>query len=219
MIRPYFKNFTNLNDSEIKAVLDMRNAPSVREKMYNQEIISLEEHRAWVASLKNKNDCLYFLVYFGEKIIGVVDLTSIETHRCEWGYYLHENFIGSGYGIPLEYYLIEHCFGDLCFDMIYGRVLRENIKVYNDHVKYFGFVSDSSYDESKTINGKQMDFLGMTLSEKDWKKLDKKKIDIGLRVLKIEAPSPIEINGGGVFDDAEFVKYRKQLLSQSRHRK
>ena len=41
-----FKNFTMLSDDEIVLVHEMRNSDAVRLKMYNQDIISLENHRS-----------------------------------------------------------------------------------------------------------------------------------------------------------------------------
>ena len=48
-------NFTELNLSEVKMVLKWRNNPDVRKWMYNQDEILLENHLAFIKSLKSKS--------------------------------------------------------------------------------------------------------------------------------------------------------------------
>lgn len=168
-MRIYFKNFTSLSEAEIKLVWEMRNKEVIRSKMYNQDVIPLENHIAWVKKLSNRIDCKYFLVYFDEDPVGVVDFIDITENSCELGSYLFEQYLGSGYGIILEKLCLTYIFEKLGLEFLNIAVLESNKSVYKDHMKYFGFVKDDKLDLVKDNNK----FLGFSLAKNQWVSLDK----------------------------------------------
>lgn len=186
-MRLLFKSFTALTDEEIVLVHEMRNSDAVRFKMYNQELISQEEHRKWIASLSQRNDCRYFLVYAGEKAIGVVDFTSVSNDSCEWGYYLSPDMQASGYGILLEYYLLKYAFETLGVKKIFCAVLDSNKTVYDTHIKHFGFIADAKYSSERKDGEKKLCFKGLSLLKKSWRKWSDPFVERSLKFFRIDS--------------------------------
>lgn len=181
-----FKDFKLLNEKEMEFVWKMRNSESVRSKMYNQDLILLENHKKWIASLKTRKDCLYFLVYSDENIVGVINFTSIlPKESCEWGYYLNPEIQNSGYGIILEYYVLKYAFENLEIQRLYGAVIDSNKKLYENHIREFGFVADSNYSSTIEVDGKVLSFSGMSLTIENYKKWENVKIEKWLQIFNI----------------------------------
>ena len=181
-----FKNFTGLSDDEIVLVHQMRNSEAVRLKMYNQGIISLENHRRWVALLAERSDCRYFLVYADDNPIGVIDFTSISSDACEWGYYLAPDMQTSGYGVVLEYYVLKYAFESIGVKILFCAVLDSNKNVYNAHQKYFGFVPDEKYSSIQNTGEKTIFFEGLSLTKENWEKWDSPIVERSLKFFRIE---------------------------------
>ena len=181
-----FKNFTTLSDDEIILVHQMRNSDAVRLKMYNQEVIPLENHKNWVYSLAERSNCRYFLVYADGKAVGVVDFTSIKNDSCEWGYYLSPDMQISGYGILLEYYVLKYAFEKLCVKTLFCAVLDSNKNVYETHVKYFGFSPDEKYSSIQKKEEDILHFNGLSLTKENWQKWSNPIIEQNLKIFKVE---------------------------------
>lgn len=74
-----FINFPNLNSEEKEMVRVWRNNESVREWMYQDHIITEEEHNNFITKLKNDNKNIYWLLKnISGEYIGVVSLNKID---------------------------------------------------------------------------------------------------------------------------------------------
>lgn len=95
-----FINFVQLSPPESEMILENRNHPDIRKYMYNDNLISKEEHLNFINSLKDKNDRFYWVVYRYNVPIGVVNLTDIDSENKsgEVGYYLFVSSQGKGMG-------------------------------------------------------------------------------------------------------------------------
>lgn len=181
-----FKNFTILTDDEVLLVWKMRNSTGVRTKMYNQDIIPFEEHKKWVSNLKFRTDCRYFLVFADDKLLGVVDFTSISEDICEWGCYLDESLHNRGYGILLEYYVLRYAFETIGVKKLFCAVLKNNKSVYDTHIKYFGFMPDESYSSVKQSGSHKLYFNGLSLLKENWENWDNSFVERCVKVFKVE---------------------------------
>lgn len=72
-----FKDYKILNIDETKAVLEIRNAPAVRNASANKGLISLDKHQKWVVNLEPNS---YFALILDGKIVGGISL-----NREFWG--------------------------------------------------------------------------------------------------------------------------------------
>ncbi len=143
-------NFIDLELYEKKLVLQWRNNPIVREWMYNQEEITIQDHLNFIENLKDKKDKLYFLVKKDKKNIGVIDFTQIiENKSLYMGIYANPSLKGSGKEL-LET-IIDYSFNYLNVKKIFSEVFSDNIKAYQLYEKYnFKKVG------IKTVNNKEV---------------------------------------------------------------
>ncbi len=107
-------NYVALDEAGLVALLAMRNAPQVREWMYNREEIALEAHLGFVAKLKGAHDTCYFLVLREQDVLGSINFKQInsETQSADIGLFANPNTKIKGRGDCLleaiEYLAKEH---------------------------------------------------------------------------------------------------------------
>ena len=142
-------NFTELNLSEVKMVLKWRNNPDVRKWMYNQDEILLENHLAFIKSLKSKKDKLYFLVKKDNEYIGVIDFNNIKDQSLIMGIYTNPSI--KGFGKILLENIINYSFDVLKVKKIFSEVFSENTKAYELYKKYNFIKTDI-----KIVNNKEV---------------------------------------------------------------
>ena len=140
MLKPKLINFTELSLDDKKMILKWRNHPHIREWMYTNTPISLEEHLKYIESLPLRKDRLYFLVKELNRAIGVIDFTSIDykQSRADIGIYSRPD--ERGVGTKLMSAIVEYGFKTLV-----AEVLENNyraIKLY----KKFGFIEKDKRD-------------------------------------------------------------------------
>ena len=126
-------NFTQLSYDEKLMVLEWRNHHFVRKFMFAQEPITLENHLAYIETLYEKEDRLYFLVKKDSEPIGVIDFTDIdhEDSRVYMGLYAKPMLKEVG-DILMESTL-EYAFKTLAVRSVICEVFEENfsaIKLY-----------------------------------------------------------------------------------------
>src|SRR5690348_12144691 len=81
-------------------VRDWRNKDVIRKFMLNQEVISLEEHQAWLKGLAKKGN-YHWVVFADETPIGMAYLTDVDdsNKQSKWGFYIGaDSFRGKGLG-------------------------------------------------------------------------------------------------------------------------
>lgn len=107
-----FKNFTELDDNEIRMVLEWRNNLLIRKQMYSKDEISYDSHVSYIERLKLREDRYYWLVYKSNIPFGVIDLVDINETRevAEFGYYMRPDCFNSGEGLNFVYNSIKFFF-------------------------------------------------------------------------------------------------------------
>lgn len=182
----YLKNFTDLTEEEKNLVWNERNKESIRSKMYNSDVIPVESHLKWISSLKEKDDRKYFLVYFDERSVGVIDFTDITDDSCEIGDYVFEEYLELGYGILFETVLLRYAFEEMKLNEVHCAVLEENKNVYKTHIKYFGFSPDEKYSSTQKKEGDILRFNGLSLTKENWQKWSNPIVERSLKFFKVE---------------------------------
>ena len=122
------KNFTELGDAKKEMVLSWRNNQNIRKWMFHQELISLEQHRAFIDTLQNRKDALYFLLYEDKEAIGVIDFTDIDLQRGSAEIGLYTNPSLHGVGKKLMQNIIHYGFGHLKLKRLYAAAFKSNTK-------------------------------------------------------------------------------------------
>lgn len=142
-------NFIELTQEEKQMVLNWRNDPSIREWMYNKDMIFLESHLSYIDSLKDSKDKKYFLVKKNDEYIGVIDFININKDSAHMGIYANPESKGVG-KILLEN-ISKYAFEELKVKKVFAEVFSENQRAYELYKK-FNF---KPFDK-KIINDKEV---------------------------------------------------------------
>ena len=133
-----FKNFTKTTLEERKLILSWRNSDRIRLKMVNREIIPLENHLKFIEGLKDRTDCVYWLIYIDETPVGAAydtDINLSDNTRSGGMYIGDEEY--TGYGIPILYYGYQNYFENIGIKENVFDVLKTNKRIYQMHKKIF----------------------------------------------------------------------------------
>lgn len=169
-------NFVNLNEKDLKMILEWRNDIRVRRWMFNNNKISLNDHLNFIESLKKRSDRAQFLIKKKDKSLGTVNIYDIdsENKRCIGGYYCNPSFINTGVGILLAYLVLLLSFDVLKLHISRGTIIEGNqdsLKLnklfgYKTEGVYYDYMYDSNENKFKNV-------VIVSAFDKDWP--DKKK--------------------------------------------
>lgn len=165
-----FKNFSNISESERHEILNWRNDDLVRSMMISKDIISFENHLKFLENLKKSDDKAYWIAEYKTRKIGVVDLYNISSDKAFWGYYLNPQFIGSSYGILLEYLILEIAFSVFKLKELCCESLTINESVIKTH-SFFGY---STIEEKNSCTFQTINFITFEKQKKMYELLTRK---------------------------------------------
>lgn len=156
------KNFINLSDDEIEMIRRWRNSENIRKWMYSEHLISKDEHRKFINSLKTSTDRAYWLVMKDNEYIGVIYFTNIKwDHRnAYFGIYANPEKKIPGVGRILDSLAKNIAFDILNLHTLKLEVIEDNKVVINLHKK-FGFKEEGRLKDFVYKNGKWKDVIIM----------------------------------------------------------
>jgi len=130
-------NFLSLTDNELEAIRRWRNTESIRKWMYTDRIITEEEHKQFVNSLKHSEDKAYWLVKQDDLKIGVLYFININFRhrRAYFGIYANPEERVAGAGRILDNLAKKVAFDVLNLHTLKLEVIEDNIHVINLHKK------------------------------------------------------------------------------------
>ncbi|OQA16771.1 MAG: hypothetical protein BWY64_02453 [bacterium ADurb.Bin363] len=166
----HFHNILDLDAEYISNLRNWRNQDFVREKMFNQGLISEDEHGKFIEHLREISEKRLYICFIGEKAFGVLDYNLfINNNSLEFGYYLIEQgYTNSGLGIVMEYALLNHAFYDLNVHKVFCRTLSNNEKVISLH-KNFGFLTEGVMKQHIKMVNRYMDVTIQAIYESIWR--------------------------------------------------
>ena len=119
-------------------IREIRNSKNIRNSMYTDHEIDLNEHLNWIKNLKNNNTKLVFAIFKKTNIpIGVISVDSLDNKnkKASWSFYLEESS-RAGLGAFLEYEFLNFIFDDLKLEKLNWEVLENNSAVIKMHKKF-----------------------------------------------------------------------------------
>lgn len=163
-----------INPNYVQLVLNWRNQKHIREMMFNSEIIQLEEHKNWIASLDNDYKMAKVFCYDGLPM-GVVNFTYLnsEANIGEWGFYIGNIKAPRGMGTLLGYTAINFLFNDLNIRKLCAEVLSFNKVSLNFHRK-LGFTEDGVLRKHVLKNENFCDVHVFSVFKNEWEDHKKK---------------------------------------------
>ena len=156
----------DIQAEDLEYLLLWRNQEHIRKFMFNQNIISLQEHLAWYNSLSQKTDFDYKILFIENRPVGIINFKEIKPHvDCSWGFYIGETDAPKGSGTVLAYLGLEHIFAKYNLSKIRSQVFPDNILSINYHYKIgFKLAGEGIIFINKTTHT----VLDMYLTRENW---------------------------------------------------
>ena len=107
-------------------VLACRNQARVRENSINERVITLDEHMKFLAELKKDDNQRYFVVHVGDKPVGVLSFTGLDTCHPTWGCYLSQDSL-----IPGLFAVLISVSADIAFEKFKLPILYSDVIAHN----------------------------------------------------------------------------------------
>ncbi len=151
-------------------LLDWRNQPDVARWMYTDHTIGPEEHARWYAAALADPARKYWIIELDGEPVGLANLYDISpvNRKASWAYYLASPSVrGKGVGAFVEFWVIEHVFGEMDLAKLCCEVLVENEAVWKIH-ESFGFQREALYRQHVWKAGQPLDVVGLGLLAQDW---------------------------------------------------
>jgi UDP-4-amino-4,6-dideoxy-N-acetyl-beta-L-altrosamine N-acetyltransferase len=142
-----FKNseIKQIKFEDLHQVLEWRNKEHIRRNMYNEDLITLDQHYKWFESLQLNTNKETYLFYLNGIPKGIINLNiDIVNAKCDWGFYLGEESVPKGTGSLMGYLAIKHAFEKLNVRKITGEVFDFNKKSQLFH-KNLGFEQEGIF--------------------------------------------------------------------------
>jgi UDP-4-amino-4,6-dideoxy-N-acetyl-beta-L-altrosamine N-acetyltransferase len=161
--------------SDKNRILQWRNSDRVRFNMYNDHLISEQEHEDWFARALVDTNAIYLIFSCKEKPIGFISVTNINNfhNRCYWAFYLGETDVSRGVGSVMEFFAIDYAFLTLKIRKVCCEVFAFNASVIRLHEK-FGFVQEGRFVKHYLKNGQYEDIVCLAKFGNTWN--DERKI-------------------------------------------
>ncbi|PWB52631.1 MAG: UDP-4-amino-4,6-dideoxy-N-acetyl-beta-L-altrosamine N-acetyltransferase [Candidatus Methanoperedenaceae archaeon] len=153
-------NFINLNDDEKEMIRNWRNHENVRNMMYSDHIITIEEHSKFIAGLRNDIKNSFWIVRRNRENIGVISLNRVDLKNSNAyiGIYTNPYLSGMG-GLLIE------CLKKLAFDKVKLHTLKLEVIEENERAIHFykkaGFEEEGRLREFVFKTGKWLDVIVM----------------------------------------------------------
>lgn len=172
-----FKKYSlkELEECELKFVLDWRNSERVRMTMYNDHKITMLEHEKWFEKVKKNSTTLVKLLQYENRPIGLVTFSNIDSknNKCYWGFYIGEQNAPRGSGTIMGLLGLEFIFERVGIRKLCAEIVDFNEISFNYHKK-LGFEEEGRFIKHVLKNGNYIDVISMALFCDKWKGVKKK---------------------------------------------
>jgi len=161
MTKIAFIDILETDRAVIEKVRQWRNRDDIRKMMVTQHLISEDEHAGWLAALKNRNDCKFWVIFVDGAPVGAAYLHNIDYQRSrsEWGFYIGEtSHRGKGIGKRALFKLLEIFFCEMKFKELITKVLSGNAVALGMYKKLdFKEIGRSNFKDGEEIIILQLD--------------------------------------------------------------
>lgn len=157
-------------ESDKGTIYDWRNKKSVRQYMYTDHLISIDEHENWFQSImKDSGVNKYYMFYVHGVPYGFVSITDINlVHKtCSWAFYIGPENPPIGTGAAMEYFALETIFDVMDIRKLSCEVLSTNEAVIKLHKK-FGFSQEGVLKEQIYKYGNYADVVLLSIFKEQW---------------------------------------------------
>lgn len=161
------KNFINLTGNEMIMVLEWRNHVSVRKEMYQDHIISIEEHSKFIEKLKYDDKNYYWILKNKNgDCMGTIYLNKLDFRNKNAYFGIYSNPSIKGVGC-----LLIECLKKLAFDIVNLHTLKLEVIAINERAINFykksGFIEEGRLKEFVFKDGRWHDVIVMGILSRE----------------------------------------------------
>jgi len=159
-----------LTATDLQEVLTWRNSERIRKVMYNDHIISWEEHKVWFDKLQHKNDRKCLIFEYEHKAMGILSFTDIDNinRTAFWGFYLGEPSMIKGLGLSMGVLAIDYTFKELNIRKLCGEAIYSNQASIKYHYR-LGFKEEGRFIKHILKNEQLEDIVRFALFREQWR--------------------------------------------------
>ena len=156
-----------VNFNDLKEILLWRNDESIRKNMFNQHIISWQEHVTWFNNLQKDKNKKHFIVYLGNNKIGVVYFNLDKKNKnCFWGLYAKpKSPVNSG--LIMGYLGLRYVFNELAFHKLNCETISHNLRAIS-FFKKCGFSIEGTFRDFHYDGQSYFDVVRMGMLKDEW---------------------------------------------------
>lgn len=171
-----------MTEDDLEMVLDWRNRPHIRDMMYKDHVISLDEHLLWYEKTKDNPASVYLILEHRGRPLGLTNFTKIdrEASSCMWGFYIGEDSRPGGTGTVMGLLSLDYAFETIVLREVVGEVLEHNIKS-RDLFDRLGFTLTGRLAQHVFKNDAYVDVCVYAMTKEDWSKRHRQRIKSTLR--------------------------------------
>lgn len=160
-----------IKESDLEQLFIWRNLKHIRNNMYNDKEIKLEEHLAWFRGLSFLSKQQAFVYEYEGALVGYVSFSNMDyrNHHCWWGFYIGNNLGMKGMGTFMGKAALNAAFYDYDFHKVYGEILSFNEKSIRYHER-LGFTKEGALTEHIYRNQTYYDVIVYGLKKEEWEK-------------------------------------------------
>lgn len=158
----------NIKKDELNIMLAWRNEPKVRSNMYNQHVISQEEHLSWWEKIQGCENQKYYMYEYEGQPCGITSLNNIDliNQNSAWAFYTSPS-APRGSGAKMEFLMLDLAFITLGLHKLYCEVLEFNRPVITLHHK-FGFETEGILKAQRFINDEFVNVYRLAILKSQW---------------------------------------------------
>lgn len=166
-----------IDEADLPLVLEWRNAEDVRNNMYTNHVISIDEHRSWWESQKNNPRTRLLICELDGSAVGVITFTNYTGPEgiATWAFYSGDR-ARKGVGVAMEVAALNYAFDNLRVRKLECEVLDFNSSVIRFHLRH-GFRVEGILREGYVRDGKPYDVYRLAMLARDWYKFIKPTIE------------------------------------------
>jgi len=153
-----------LKNSDLKLILSWRNDINISKYMFNNHLISFEEHLIWYRKNCSNKNIKLFIIEKSNIPVAFFSLKISETNNdAEWGFYKSPQAYGK-IGFDMCNLVLNHAFTNINIEKIIAYVKTINIKSINLHLK-LGFKSELIDSVNFERNFNKDNFVELSLTK------------------------------------------------------